>query len=132
MVHRLWMIHWYFRWHLLMDIFCVSFQIISSRKGLATVRTLRHLFISVSYWEMNLFKIFCYLYFSSSSIPPDPHPHSHSFFLLLLLLLPLNLILTPPPIITIDPHSHSIPSSSRCINKTLLLYKYIYCLTIMP
>ena len=125
--------------------FYVSFQIISSRKGLATVRTLRHLFISVSYWEMNLFKIFCYLYFSSSYIPPpdiDPHPHSHSFFLLLLLLLPLTLILTPPPppppppshIITHDPHSHSIPSSSSscCINKTLLLYKHIYCLTIMP
>ena len=96
-----------------MDIFYVSFQIISSRKGLATVRTLRHLFISVSYWEMNLFKIFCYLYFSSSSIPPpdiDPHPHSHSFFLLLLLLLllPLNLILTSPPIITLDPHSQII------------------------
>ena len=82
-----WVMHkvmyWHFWCYFLMNIFNVSFQIITSGKGLATYWTLGHLFRSVSDWEMSLFvklsaiyifsptsDIDCYFYIFS--VLPDP------------------------------------------------------------
>ena len=67
-MHRLLLMHCRIRCHFLMDILYVSFQIITLRKGLATDWTLRHLFRSLSDWEIDLFVKFSAIYI----FPPPP------------------------------------------------------------
>ena len=108
-VHKLWIMHWHFRCHLLMDILYVSFQIITSRKGHVTDWTLRHLFRSVSYWEMNLFVKFSAIYiFSPLVLLILTLTLIHFSFPLPLILLLLLLLLNFPPLPF--PHFSSTPT----------------------
>ena len=145
MMHRV--MYWHFWCHFLMNIFNVSFQIITSGKGLATYWTPRYLFRSVSYWEMNLFVKFSAIISSSfsspayipslprpprlSHIPPPLSYSSSSIIFLLLSHIPPPPALTPPhiplppPLPPLYSYTH-ITSSSFCINNTLfavLLFK---------